>query len=84
MSANTAERVNMEIDPFDYDCEACKIARIDYNNLENITDNLTYLVARLSRRIKLINPDDVLANHAVDYLIRNNLIESPLRGDKHD
>ncbi len=64
---------------YDTACVGCEIAQNDYNELEKITKDLAMLVSRLSRNLKIIDPDNAIAAQAMEYLIVNNLIGSPLR-----
>ncbi len=64
---------------YDTACVGCEIAQTDYDNLEKVTQDLAILVTRLSRNLKIIDPDNAIAAQALEYLIVNKLIGSPLR-----
>ena len=64
---------------YDTACVGCEIAQTDYDKLEKITSDLVMLVSRLSRNLKIIDPDNVISAQAMEYLIVNKLIGSPLR-----
>lgn len=64
---------------YDTACVGCEIAQVDYDELEKTTQDLVMLVTRLTRNLKLIDPDSITANQAMEYLIGNKLIGSPLR-----
>ncbi len=66
-------------DVYDTACVGCEIAQVDYDELEKITQDLAMLVTRLSRNLKLIDPDNIIATQAMEYLIANKFIGSPLR-----
>lgn len=48
----------------------------------DIVDDLSKLVVRLVRSLRKSAPDNNLSEKALDYLKRNDLLKSPLRGDE--
>ena len=52
----------------------------DIDAAADALDDLTALVVRLARSLKKHNPDNDLADKAMDYLAANKLQGSPLRG----
>jgi len=64
---------------YDTACVGCEIAQTDYEALEKVAQDLAILVTRLSRNLRIIDPDNAIAAQAMEYLIVNKLIGSPLR-----
>lgn len=65
-------------DPY---CGGCEMAQADYKELEKVVGDLAILIRRLVSKLAKIQPDNELSVQAMDYLIRNNLAGSPLRGE---
>ena len=53
-----------------------------HSNHSEIVDDLSKLVIRLVRSLRKSAPDNDLSEKALDYLKRNGLLGSPLRGDE--
>jgi len=61
------------------ECQCCKEAAKDYEELEKVVDDLALLVKQLAHALKKDRPDKVLPDRAMDYLKRKELLGSPLR-----
>jgi hypothetical protein len=61
------------------ECQDCKEAAKDYEELEKVVDDLAQLVRRLARSLRKTAPDNGLSEKALGYLKRKELLGSPVR-----
>lgn len=58
---------------YDSDCQRCRDAAKDYDELNAVVDNLATIVVRLSRSLKTYDPGLTLPSTAMKYLHENGL-----------
>ena len=61
------------------DCSSCEDAAKDYLQLEKVAGDLSMLIVRLARELRKTIPDNKLSKDAMDYLVKEKLVGSPLR-----